>query len=248
MARLEEFLTPPKSPAEVAQWQQRVSELLNRAIYGDPAALTGGNVTSQDIVAPLTIGDGGTTDYTEFEEDGTYRAYGDATAWIDLNFDVSAIGASSGAAAPNFGTFSGGTIRHAFFPNARLAAVSSSFEINHQVRLVTLSPHLHWVPDDTSTGDVKFSLTYTLTNGGDTEPSETTISLTDTADGTLEKNYSVAFPDIDASSLTPGAQFSFRLFRDPADVADTLASDVAVKTFGMHVEVQSLGTRTIILD
>lgn len=191
---------------------------------------------------------GTSTDYCEIEEDGTIRFYNAATTWQDINFDIGALGVASGAAGPTYGTLPGGTIKRAQFLNARLTEVNGALEVDHEVRLVTVKPHFHALPMSTATGDAKFSLAYTVTNGGDTEPAETVISATFTLDGTLGKNYSVGLPDIDVSSCSAGCQFSFRFYRDPADVADTHAGDIGLKTFGLHVEVQSMGTRTTIND
>lgn len=191
---------------------------------------------------------GGKTDYLQVEKDGTLRFYGEATTWQDINFDVGALGAAAGASGPTYGTLAGGTIKRAQFVNSRSTEINGALEVDHEVRLVTIKPHFHALAMSTTTGNAKFSMAYTVTNGGQTEPTETVISVTFAIDGTLGKNYSVGLPDIDISACSAGCQFSFRFYRDPADAADTHAGDLGLKTFGLHVEIQSLGTRDVIND
>lgn len=186
------------------------------------------------------------TDYSEFEADGTLRAYGAATTYRDINFSI--IGLGLGASAPDRGTLAGGTIEYLFFDGvATTEEVSGAVEIDHDVRLAVIKPHIHWFPTTTGAGNVKWNLTYTITNVGTAEPAETTISVTSAAGGAIASQMS-NFPDIDVSSFTAGSQFCFRLWRNPADAADTYGADVGTKTFGLHVEIQSLGTRTVGTD
>jgi len=185
------------------------------------------------------------TGYTEFESDGTLRLYGAATAWYDIDFDLSK--GALGASAPDIGTIGAGTIEYLLFDgNATVEDVSGQIEIQHDVKLDVIKPHIHWIPTTADAGDVKWNLTYTVGNTGDGE-SETTLSVTMATPAAIENVFSV-FGDIDISSFSAGAQLSFRLYRDPGDAADTYSEDVAAKTLGFHVERQSLGTRTVVSE
>jgi hypothetical protein len=205
----------------------------------------------QQIAEAINLIRGGTThgtltDYLEIEKDGTIRFYGAATAWKDLNLDLLSL--ALGASSPDIGVVGAGSIKYLLFDGIATAEeVSGSIEIQHDVVLDVIKPHIHWFPTTADAGNVKWNLTYAITNVGDAEPAETTLSVTTAAPGAIQSTVS-GFSDIDISGYTPGAQFSCRLFRDPTDAADTYAHDVATKTFGLHVEIQSLGTRTTIVD
>ena len=125
--------------------------------------------------------------------------------------------------------------------------VSGSVELQHDIVMDVIKPHIHWFPTTAAAGNVKWNLAYTITNVGTLEPAETVLSTTTATPGAIQSTIS-AFSDIDVSAFTHGAQFCFRLYRDPSDVADTYGADVATKTLGLHVEIQSLGTRTTIVD
>lgn len=202
----------------------------------------------QQIAEAVNLIRGGTThgtltDYLEIEKDGTLRLYGASTSWIDLNLDI--VGLALGASAPDIGTVGGGTIQHLLFDGLAVdEEVSGTIEIQHNVKLDVIKPHIHWFPTTTDAGNVKWNLTYFISNVGDAIPAETTISVTTATPGAIQASIS-GFPDIDISSFTAGAQFCFRLQRDHTD---TYNADVAAQTFGLHVELQSLGTRTTIND
>lgn len=205
----------------------------------------------QQLAAEVNLIRGGTThgtgtDYTQIEKDGTIRLFGAATTWKDLDLDLLSL--AHGAAAPGTGTLAGGIIEYLMFDGAGTTeAVNGYKELQHDIVMNVIKPHIHWFPTDASAGNVKWNLTYTITNVGDAEPAETTISVTTTAPGAIQAAVS-GFPDIDVSSFTKGAQFSFRIWRNPTDVADTYGADVATKTFGLHVEIESMGTREVIID
>lgn len=197
------------------------------------------------IRSGTTFGTDDSTDYMEIEDDGTIRFYGDATAWVDINIDL--IQSALGASAPDVGTVGGGTINYLLFDGgATTEEVSGAVELQHNVKLDVIKPHVHWFPTTTDAGNVKWFLTYSITNVGDA-PSETTLSVVTAAPGAITSVVS-GFGDIDVSSFSAGAQFAFRFYRNPGDAADTYAHDVATKTLGLHVELQSMGTRTTISE
>jgi hypothetical protein len=186
------------------------------------------------------------TDYLEVEDDGTVRFYGAATTWMDINVDL--VQNALGASAPGIGTVGGGTIKYLLFDGvSTIEEVSGSVEINHNVRLDVIKPHIHWFPTTAGAGNVKWFMTYTINNVGDAEPAETTISVITATPGAVQSTVS-GFSDIDISGFTEGAQLCYRIYRDPTDGDDTYAADVATKTLGLHVEIHSMGTRGVIVD
>jgi hypothetical protein len=168
--------------------------------------------------------------------------YGDS-AWIDYNFPVSSLG--RGASPPDFIQLSSTGIYVAGFDGVNtVEQVFGSIEMNHNwAEGTVIKPHVHWLPSSAAAGNVKWYLTYTLTQDGDVEPSSTTISVTTATNSTAWENLRSDFPDIVTTGKVIGAQFSFRFYRDPDD--DTYAADAAAKTIGLHVQVNSLGSRQV---
>lgn len=161
---------------------------------------------------------------------------------VDKNYNLVSL---SGWATPTPTTYGGGSILYAGFVHTVDKDVCGSIELPHGTRLTTITPHIHWFPSTTGTGNVKWDLAYTVVQIGGTEPAETTISVTDTADGTAGENMFAAFDPIDISALsTPNTQFSFCLSRD-VSVASNYGAAALAKTFGLHVTMVAVGSRAV---
>jgi hypothetical protein len=159
---------------------------------------------------------------------------------IDVNCPLISL---TGGTTPTPTTYGGGAIRYPGFIHTSDRDVDDAIEFPHGMRLVqSIKPHVHWVPTTTGTGNVKWAMTYTMTAIGDIEPAETTISITDTADGTAGENKRADFPVIDVSLAGPNTQFSFNLKRDTA-VASNYGATVLAKTVGFHITVAAFGSR-----
>ena len=53
------------------------------------------------------------------------------------------------------------------------------------------------------------------------------------------------FPTISGTNHQIGDRFLFRIFRDPADAADTYGFDAAILDVGIHYEKDTMGSRGI---
>jgi hypothetical protein len=78
-----------------------------------------------------------------------------------------------------------------------------------------------------------------------TFPANATISVTDAASGTAWQNQLANFAAISGTNKTIQSTFVFRVFRDPADAADTYASDAGFLVFGVHFQQDTVGSRQI---
>lgn len=185
------------------------------------------------------------TDYAEFEDNGFLEFNGDARAWIDFNFGVGAL--TRGGSAPDLINVSGTSIQTLGFNGVNtLEQVSAVLEMNHNWAEGTLlRPHVHWLPTTANAGNVVWQLEYAIVQDGDTVPASTTITVTQAASGVAWQQQFATFPTIDATGFTIGAQAFFRLFRDPTIGADTYGFDAAIATFGIHVLLDTLGSRGI---
>jgi hypothetical protein len=167
------------------------------------------------------------------------------TVYMDENFDP-IIG--RGASAPGLVTLDTSSIQVvAFDGTATTEQVSSTRELNHNYKEGTdLSFHIHWVPVNNNAGNVKWQLEYWITDGdGPTVRASGTLTVTAAASGTAWDTTLSVFGTVTGTTFKIGDQISLRLFRDPTDVADTYASDAAVKTYGYHYQIDTLGSRQI---
>lgn len=183
--------------------------------------------------------------YSEFEPDGFYSAHGEARAWIDFNFGAGAL--SRGASAPDLINLSATSIQTLGFDGVNtLEQVSTVLELNHNWAEGTIiKPHIHWYPTTSAAGSVKWQMEYVIVASDGVVPASTTISVIQSAGGVAWTERFASFPDIDASGYLIGSQMHIRIFRDPADGDDDYGADAALATFGLHVLLDTLGSREV---
>ena len=192
---------------------------------------------------------GGTTHYSEFEADGTYHMAGDATVWDDITVPGLSV-RPSGSLPPaltsgfagnaNLYTYqfigTGGSVNECYF----------SIQLPHGWKEgSTIYPHVHWTPTDANAGDVKWQLEYTWANLNTAFGGSTADSVVSAASGTAWQSQVSGFTPIVGTGKTISSILVCRLFRDPADVADTYAHDVSLISFDIHIEKDTIGSRGI---
>jgi hypothetical protein len=110
-------------------------------------------------------------------------------------------------------------------------------------------PHVHiYIPDDGTGGVIKFYCEYAWTNIDQTgEVSTTTVSgtITRTASQGINNNAILSFGNITGTGKTISSVFMCRIYRNPADAADTFTSSVWLKSADIHAEKDTEGSRTI---
>lgn len=192
---------------------------------------------------PACFGDLPNGNYTCFDTNGWLQSRGDGRSWVDFNFGVGAL--NRGAAAPDLISLGATNIETLGFNGVNtLEQVSAVVEMNHNwAESTIIKPHVHWYPTTNGAGNVMWQLEYAVVGAGDTVPASTTITVTQAAGGVAWASFFAAFPDIDLAGFTIGAQMHLRLFRDPTIGADTYGADAALATFGLHVLVDSFGSR-----
>lgn len=103
-----------------------------------------------------------------------------------------------------------------------------------------LYPHIHWSHNNaTPSGDVKWLIDYSVSKGhsGGVFPAATTISLVQTAAAQYTHQI-IETSDGDAiaaTNLEPDTVIQFRIYRDPADGADTFEDNAFLLYFDCHV-------------
>ena len=93
--------------------------------------------------------------------------------------------------------------------------------------------HVHWTPSTATEGDVKWQIEYQWVEAGGTWPAPTAASST-VAAGTVAWADKRADFTISGTGHTYNSRILFRLFRNPADVADTYAGDAVLTSVGLH--------------
>ena len=195
-----------------------------------------------------TLGSSDTNNVT-IETDGTLVFNNDATVWEDLMVPGLSVGA--GASAPDLVAFgpSGNLQIYAFDGGSTLEQVYFSVQMQHSWKLgSTIKPHVHWTPTTAGAGNVKWNFEYSwasFTGSGSPTafPAPTTISVVQAASGIAWAHQLSALPDIDGTGQGLSSMLVCRLYRNPADVQDTYASDAAFLQFDVHYEMDTVGSR-----
>lgn len=139
-----------------------------------------------------------------------------------------------------------GIVTWGFDGGALQEILHGGFEIDHFYKQNTdLIPHVHWYPVNANAGNVKWFLEYWI-RFANTVKLTAVISVVDAASGVAWAEQRADFPTIVVGTLPIGAQVHFALYRVPTDVQDTYGSDAALGTFGIHLQVNTLGSRQII--
>lgn len=163
----------------------------------------------------------------------------------DYNFNPSTLGV--GATPPDMVQLDAtGIFLSAFDGTATTEQVFGAVELDHDWMEGTLiHPHVHWMPVNANAGNVKWQLTYTFLVDGAVYVAPATIPIVTPAPGVAWEDNRADFPTINAGPYLIGTQFCFRFFRNPTDGDDTYASDAMVSTIGLHVKVNSIGSRQL---
>jgi hypothetical protein len=184
---------------------------------------------------------GGTTDIVF--NNTAIEMQNDATVWVDLNFGGASL---RGATAPDFIALNGGNIQVRGFDGVNTTEeLFGQVEMNHYWKEgSTIYPHLHWMPSTAAAGNVNWQLDYNIIADDATPAGETNINTVVATPEVAWQGVFTGLPSIDMSGYGIGTQFAFRLFRDPTD-SDTYGADAALLTFGLHIEVDTIGSRQI---
>ena len=192
---------------------------------------------------------GGSSHYSGFEADGTYKMTGDATVWDDLP-PSPIINARLGSTAPTLATFVTDIEQYTF--DATNDYVIGATEITHEWQEgTTIYPHIHWATNGSEVGahGVQWQLKWSI--GDDTEAfSSQTTSVIDveipaaTADRThFISNFA---PTVTGTNHKIGAYICWRLARiATANGGGEPSSNPFALAIGFHAQHDTVGSRTV---
>lgn len=167
--------------------------------------------------------------------------------WRDMTADLSA-GRAVGASAPTWTAWNGGNMDALSFSAGSMNEVWITFHPDHDVIEGELYyPHIHWMPNTTSTGVVRWGFEYTQAKGHQQEafPATATIYIEDTISTDSQYQHriaeasdaqAIAMPEIDSLVL-------MRVFRDAAHPNDTFPDAVFGLTVDLHYRAGQLATK-----
>ncbi len=208
----------------------------------------------KDLYAPVTIGDGGNTDYSRFEEDGTLVFNGDATVWGDY---VTPLGANNWNGVSNnpvltelFNDGSGSQGVYAFvFSDGDEALIT--IQMPHDWKEgSTIQPHIHFMctTDVTPADNFGIEFEYNWANIGADFSANSTKTGVDISTGVNTDNShrpeaNVTPSGIDGTGKTISSILLCRIKRVAAQ-ADNYGGGIAIFDFDVHYEIDTVGSRT----
>lgn len=166
--------------------------------------------------------------------------------WDDIPIIPSVFRA--GVSAPDLIDFIGSATKiYGFNGGSTAEYLDGCFELLHGYAESTdLRPHIHWCPTTSAAGNIKWQMRYEIKNTNETFTGTNTITVAiDNTEETAWKSLVVEFDVIPGSELSIGAQCIFTLFRDPTDEEDTYPDDAGLITFGIHYQINSDGSRSV---
>jgi hypothetical protein len=214
----------------------------------DASGILGAATLEQDgVIVRTKIGDVLGGNYTEFEADGTMRANGEATTWDDV-YPSSVTVLATGPNAAGFTSYSGNFRGYEFLgTGVSFKEVNMGFQFNHSIKVGSvLAPHLHlYIPNSAASGVIRMYAECEFSNIGDTGAVSgftVTGSISRLANAGISRNHILEFDDLSVNPDISGV-LMMRVYRNPADAADTFGSSVWLKSSDVHIEKDTLGSR-----
>jgi hypothetical protein len=169
------------------------------------------------------------------------------TRWDDLNFPALSLAKSANLAPTQGVIFASGAIEGLLFNGAtQVNEVYGSGEVLHSyMEGSDLHPHVHWMATTTGAGNVTWYLEYSVVKVTGVYSAPVTISVSAATTGTSWTHILTNFPTISGTGLTIGSQIAFRLYRNATSPSDTYTDNAALLSFGIHMEMNTVGSSYI---
>jgi len=188
---------------------------------------------------------GSDTDYSEFEDDGTLSMVGDAKVWDDQQVELGAVG--RGASYPIEIPYKGSQLLS--FRTGQENQIFFRAQLRHTYALGTdLNFHLHVTLPDNNTGTVIWEMTYSWVTLFSVIPDPTPITKTVTVEANSANKHMMHV----ISDTIPGAGIDkvssiLLCSLTRKGTTDTYANDVYLMALDFHIEIDSVGSREMIV-
>ncbi len=193
---------------------------------------------------------GGVTHYSKFETDGTLQFNGEATVFRDINIGAATLSGPPGL-QPGIANFIDNLGADTGIATSGLAVgegFSGELEMQHDYKEgsnITFHVHFEGIAAPTGTDKVQFQLTYTVGHT-DTTLAPVTIITVEVDFDTQYEFKIVSFAPISGSGIHIEDQFLFTFQRIAAS-ADEYGGEALIATVGIHYEVDTVGSRQILV-
>lgn len=196
-----------------------------------------------------TAGDGGITNYTEIEADGTIELIGNATVFDDIRTPMTAIRITGpgGTTPPDEVLYKGSVVLAFGGTGTDDEKGFFTIQIPHWYKEGTdIVPHIHWTPEDNTAGNVRWVLTYSWANINAAFPGESTDTIVIAADETTDKHQRDNFATITGTGKTISSMLLCSIQREDSDGTDTYNNkDAYLLEIDFHAEKDTMGSRLI---
>jgi hypothetical protein len=185
---------------------------------------------------------GGEYNHTEFENDGTMIAHGNATVWDDLQVQLGAVRIPPAQAATIIEYQSGLAIE---FANGSTERINFNCQIPHARKDDSdIEFHIHVIPSNTDTGNIYWEFEYEWKNIGETYGSSTTIYKATAMDGVADVHQYDDIVNLDGSGKSSISSILLcTLTRLGSHANDTFTGDAYIIGLDFHIEKDSIGSR-----
>lgn len=183
--------------------------------------------------------------YSEFENDGTYKMFGNATVWEDLRFPVNSV-ILPAANAPTKTAYKGSIVLA--FSSASDNKITFAAQMPHSWKEGSdIYPHVHFVVPTAGAGggaeNLKLDLTYSWANKDAAYPGETTQSITNDIQNLAADTHTIhAFTQLSGTGKTLSSILLCSLNRD-ISVANDYADNMYLLEVDIHYEQDTIGSR-----
>ena len=168
----------------------------------------------------------------------------DGIVWDDLRVAASAVRIQGVLNVPDWDNIGGGDLYALAFDDEVMEQVFFTIQMPHNWKEGTdIHPHVHWMTEDDSAGDVRWALEYEWVNIDNAYVSSTIITGDDVSQRIALQHQIADLGDISGIGMTISSMLICRLYRDATAEADDLATDVYLLEFDLHYEIDSLGSR-----
>jgi hypothetical protein len=127
--------------------------------------------------------------------------------------------------------------------------IFACFEMPHDYKPGTvIRPHIHWMPDVSAAGNVKWSFSYSI--GDDNVPftTEATVTAVQAAAGANLYHSKEFTPEINSEVINGGSIIMVRLFRNAADEQDTYPGIAMLLSLGIHYQSKNVGSAGVFVS
>ena len=177
------------------------------------------------------------TRVTALEPGGTQR-------WRDLKAPGVA-GKTTAQTSPTWKAHIGNLWDWSFEPNANNRLMLPSYHIDHDYAPGTpVYPHVHWMPETTASGTVRWGIEYSWAKRDAAFPSSTTIYIEQAASGVVNAHQvaEVADPGVMLVGLEPDSLIKVAIFRDRGHANDTYPGGAWFDCADLHYLADRDGT------